>query len=91
MNRKDQKLQEDEIEVIDHQILENRRHLVKVSKFMIDPQSKFLAGWDIFNLIFTLYISISVPFIIGFDVDIPLGLEIFEYFLDVYYIIDFGL
>jgi hypothetical protein len=56
---------------------------------MIDPLSKYIQGWEIMSFIFTLYISASVPFVLGFDIEISFGLSIFEYCIDAFFVMDF--
>ena len=58
-----------------------------------DPESNFSLVWDLLQILFLLYVAITVPFYAGFDIDFDQchPMWYIELIVDLYFIIDLGL
>ena len=72
--------------------LESDLEAVRARSCFLRPNSKARTCWDIYVLALLLYVSISVPFRIGFDVDAkPWEFAfVFEIFVDASFLLDLG-
>lgn len=69
-----------------HLIAQNSVH--SNDPFLFDPDSPYLATWDVFGLIFIIYQSIIIPFRLCFDVDAQGSTYYFEFMIDISFMID---
>jgi len=58
------------------------------SRFIIHPDSTIKIFWDILSLFFIIYQCLMIPFRISFDFDPSDGLNYFEEFQDIFFLLD---
>ena len=56
--------------------------------FLFDPDSQYLATWDISGLVFIIYQSILIPFRLCFDVDATGSTAVWEFMIDICFMVD---
>lgn len=63
---------------------------IPLPPWVLDPESTFSVVWDGFQLIFLLYVSVTVPLRTCFEIDVPVGSFWFfvDNVVDVYFITD---
>lgn len=62
----------------------------KVQKCFFRPESKFRTSWDIIQVALLLYVVLTVPLRIGFDLAVEFGTVAFwfDLFVDLYFLVD---
>jgi hypothetical protein len=63
------------------------KHKMEV-RCMIHHNDNFRVRWDIFIMALALWNCLSIPFDVSFEPEMPLGYQIFEYFVDTCFIVD---
>ena len=58
-------------------------------RFIIHPNSKYRRTWDMFTVIFVLYLTWIIPFDLAFDWwNMSPGVYVFGYILDAWFAVD---
>lgn len=83
VKKKEKKKKHGHIDVLHH------NHEGPSPRFIIHPNSKYRRGWDMFTVIFVLYLVYIIPFDLAFDWwDMTAGVYYFGYMLDIWFAVD---
>jgi len=71
-------------------LLKNKKDVIapKRSWYSIHPHMKNRQRWDIVNILLICYSAMAVPFNVCFDYEIPFGLIVWDYIVDVFFGVD---